>query len=775
MAKKPNLGQMTNLNVSQINTAFSRIEESFENTLSRDGSTPNNMAADLDMDSNDILNAANVSAQTITVETAIIGGKEFAGTITWRASWLTGTAYEYLDLVNKDGVLYICLEAHTSDTFMTDLTNDKWEVFISNTTGPTGDAGADGQGVPTGGTTGQVLAKVDNTDYNTEWVDAGSGGVTDHGALTGLGDDDHSQYHNDARGDARYYTKTQLDSGQLDTRYFTESEVTTALSGKADTSHTHSIANVTGLQTALDGKQASGSYAAATHTHVISDVTGLQTALDGKQAAGSYAAASHTHTLANVTDVTITVANLNTLDDGANTTLHFHDSDRNRANHTGTQLASTISDFATAVAATAAVTANTAKVSNATHTGDVTGSTALTIANDVVTNAKLANVATATIKGRTTAGTGDPEDLTGTQATALLDTFTSGAKGLAPASGGGTTNFLRADGTWAAPAGGGGGSGDVVGPSSATDNALVRFDTTTGKLIQNSGVTLDDNGVATLPAANTPSSPSTDQISLYAKRIGRVYPSFIGQVGLEDTLQPSIARAHVALWYPQGSNTTVVNLGLTPSFTGTAAAQTVATTSFWTMCKRIAYQITTPATNAVANWRAASQQFTIGGTRAGEGGFSTTIRCGPSTGVSTSTTRFFAGMRYDGNAASDSNPSSITNLGVGFGWDSGDTNCQIIHRGAGSATKIDLGSSFPRPSVDQTDVFEINLYSPPGTTQEVYYTVKKLNTGVEASGLITTNLPSTSTFGSPHVYMSVGGTSSVVGIAIMKVMVESNF
>lgn len=35
--------------------------------------------------------------------------------------------------------------------------------------------------------------------------------------------------------------------------------------------------------------------------------------------------------------------------------------------------------------------------------------------------------------------------------------FTSGLNGLAPASGGGTSNFLRADGTWAAPSGGGGG------------------------------------------------------------------------------------------------------------------------------------------------------------------------------------------------------------------------------------------------------------------------------------------------------------------------------
>lgn len=76
---------------------------------------------------------------------------------------------------------------------------------------------------------------------------------------------------------------------------------------------------------------------------------------------------------------------------------------------------------------------------------------------------------------------------------ANLSVFTSTTKGVAPASGGGTTNYLRADGTWATPPGGGG-SGDVVGPSSATDNAVARFDTTTGKLIQNSTVTIDDSG-----------------------------------------------------------------------------------------------------------------------------------------------------------------------------------------------------------------------------------------------------------------------------------------
>jgi hypothetical protein len=34
----------------------------------------------------------------------------------------------------------------------------------------------------------------------------------DHGGLTGLGDDDHTQYHNDARGDARYYQQTEISS-----------------------------------------------------------------------------------------------------------------------------------------------------------------------------------------------------------------------------------------------------------------------------------------------------------------------------------------------------------------------------------------------------------------------------------------------------------------------------------------------------------------------------------------------------------------------------------
>jgi hypothetical protein len=96
--------------------------------------------------------------------------------------------------------------------------------------------------------------------------------------------------------------------------------------------------------------------------------------------------------------------------------------------------------------------------------GDITVSssgTVWTIDNDVVSNAKLANMAQSTMKGRAAgAGTGDPTDLTATQATAILDALVGdsgagGTKGLAPAPAAGdaaAAKFLKADGTWATPA-----------------------------------------------------------------------------------------------------------------------------------------------------------------------------------------------------------------------------------------------------------------------------------------------------------------------------------
>lgn len=51
------------------------------------------------------------------------------------------------------------------------------------TTGATGATGADGQGVPKGGVAGQILAKKTDNDYDTEWIDAPSGGTIGNNVL----------------------------------------------------------------------------------------------------------------------------------------------------------------------------------------------------------------------------------------------------------------------------------------------------------------------------------------------------------------------------------------------------------------------------------------------------------------------------------------------------------------------------------------------------------------------------------------------------------------
>ena len=159
----------------------------------------------------------------------------------------------------------------------------------------------------------------------------GGGGVTDHGALTGLADDDHLLYHTDTRGDTRYYTKSQVD---------------TSLSGKANTGHTHVTSEVTGLDTALSGKQPLAT--------VLTNTTAAFTTAQETKLAG----------IASGAQVNVP------------TNLSYTDATRVLASDTGT---------------------------------DVT-----------------------------------------------LPLVTTGNAGLAPASGGGTANFLRADGTWATPSGGGG-------------------------------------------------------------------------------------------------------------------------------------------------------------------------------------------------------------------------------------------------------------------------------------------------------------------------------
>lgn len=108
-----------------------------------------------------------------------------------------------------------------------------------------------------------------------------------------------------------------------------------------------------------------------------------------------------------------------------------------------------------------------------------------------------------------------------------------------------------------------------------------------------------------------------------------------------------------------------------------------------------------------------------------------------------------------------------------MGWDAADTNIQImVNDASGTCTKVDLGASFPVPTTDRTALYELSLFSPKGTTQSVAWQVTDLVSGAVASGTITTNVPAATALLCPRGWMSVGGTSSVIGLGVSGIVLD---
>jgi len=149
-----------------LNNNFALIETALENTLSRDGTSPNSMSADLDMNSHGILNvtslivngvdiaslstsataaaasaAAALSSEANALASEVAAELAAVQVVNWDylGAWTTTTVYAVNNIVyeSTNGASYICLVAHTAGTFATDLGAGKWGLLATR-----GSAGA---------------------------------------------------------------------------------------------------------------------------------------------------------------------------------------------------------------------------------------------------------------------------------------------------------------------------------------------------------------------------------------------------------------------------------------------------------------------------------------------------------------------------------------------------------------------------------------------------------------------------------------------------------
>ena len=197
------------------------------------------------------------------------------------------------------------------------------------------------------------------------------------------------------------------------------------------TTHTGSqaISTVTGLQTALDGKQATGDY--ATNTALTNGLATKENTITAGTVSQYYRGDKTFQTLDKTAVGLANVDNTSDLNKPISTaTQTALNAKQNTITNSDSITQGTTNLFLTTAERTkltnttgtnsgdnAVNTLYSGLVSNATHTGDVTGATTLTIANNAVTYAKIQNVtATDKLLGRSTAGAGIVEEITCTSA-----------------------------------------------------------------------------------------------------------------------------------------------------------------------------------------------------------------------------------------------------------------------------------------------------------------------------------------------------------------------
>lgn len=172
---------------------------------------------------------------------------------------------------------------------------------------------------------------------------------------------------------------------------------------------------------------------------------------------------------------------------------------------------------------------------------------------------------------------GTPSSGTATNLTGLP--LSTGVTGLLPVANGGTgtatpsivagTN-VTVSGTWPNQTinSTASGTGDVTGPGSSTDNAVARFDSTTGKIIQNSGVVINDSGEVTVgvwKGTEVGLSYGGTGASSASQARGNILPSYTGNAGKVLAVNVGATDAE---WISAGGSGTVTSVAVSGGTTG---------------------------------------------------------------------------------------------------------------------------------------------------------------------------------------------------------------
>ncbi len=278
-----------------------------------------------------------------------------------------------------------------------------------------------------------------------------------------------------------------------------------------------------------------------------------------------------------------------------------------------------------------------------------------------------------------------------------------------------------------------------------------------------------DEGFLLSGVAAEPSTPSEDTMWFYAKKIGgRMMPKWKGPSGLDTAIQPFLGQNNIIMLIPQTSST-ITLWGTTNTSVGTVSHPALASTNLRTSMRRWIWTSAATANSASEGRTAAALVWR--GDAAGLGGWFYSCRWAVSTTVTNQ--QVAIGLWSATGATSTSQvPSALTNC-IFVGWDSADTQLQIMHNDASSTcTKIPLGSDFPSNST--TAVYEFMMFAPPNGSS-VFYRVVRLDTGDVAEGEITTDLPASTTFLTRHEYMNNGGTAAAVVLEVSRIYIETDY